>query len=210
MDGRGRSVMPLAGVAAVALAIVTFALQGNTPGVDDAPRDIVDFYSDNDTQIFISSFVSIISAALLVYFGATLRSALEAGGEQRAFLPLACFAGFVIFAVAIAFDAVILFAMADTANDIPASGIQTLNAVYSDDFLLFILGGALYLTAAGFSIVRTAVLPKWLGVVAIVLGLIAVLGPLGFVTFFGSAIWVAVTSIMLYRQQSSAPQTRTG
>lgn len=206
MDGRGRSAMPLAGVVSVVLAIVTFVLLGSTPGTDDSARDVVDFYSDKDVQIFISAFLSVIAAALLVYFGATLRDALEAGGEQRAFLPLACFAGFVIFAIAIVFDAVLLFAMADTAGDIPASGIQTLNAVYSDDFLLFILGAQVYLTAAGFSIVRTKVLPKWLGVVAIVLGVIAVLGPLGFVTFFGSAIWVAVTSIMLYRQQSPAPR----
>ena len=51
--------------------------------------------------------------------------------------------------------------------------------------------------ATGIVTVRRPVLPRWLGWVAIVIGVIALAGPLGFVGLILSILWLLVVSIMM-------------
>ena len=57
-------------------------------------------------------------------------------------------------------------------------------------------------------IVRYGALPKWLGWVAIVFGVVA-LTPFGFFAFLGGIVWILVVSIMLTMRarSESAPPT---
>jgi hypothetical protein len=53
-----------------------------------------------------------------------------------------------------------------------------------------------FLFSTGISIVRHAALPKWLGWIAILLGVLGVT-PAGFLAFMGGGIWILVVSVML-------------
>jgi hypothetical protein len=74
--------------------------------------------------------------------------------------------------------------------------VQSLQALWDNDFLPIMLGVLAFLWATGISVIRSGALPKWLGWVMILLGIVGVT-PIGFVAAIGSAILVLVLSILL-------------
>jgi hypothetical protein len=74
--------------------------------------------------------------------------------------------------------------------------VQTLQALWDNDFIPIALGTLIFLWATGISILRHGALNRWFGWALIVLGVVA-LTPVGFVAFIGMALWILVTSIFL-------------
>ncbi|MGI8984077.1 MAG: hypothetical protein ACR2HM_06040 [Acidimicrobiales bacterium] len=62
-----------------------------------------------------------------------------------------------------------------------------------------VLGLATILLATGWHTMRSAVLPTWLAWVSIVLGLLSMAGPAGFISFLLFPIWVLAVAVVLYR-----------
>jgi hypothetical protein len=178
------------------LVIIAFAIGGEPPDVsDDGPREIVDFYTDNDSDVMFGGALAAAAAALFVYFGAFIRSLLTA--TDRSFLPNVAFAGVVIFATGVAIDSTISFTLADSADDISQGSVVTLAALFENDFIPFALGLLLFLSATGLSTVRHGgAIPKWIGWVCILLSVIA-LTPIGFAAFIGTGLLVLVLSVLL-------------
>ncbi len=104
--------------------------------------------------------------------------------------------GASFIAVGIAIDSTIQFAIAEAADDIEPTSVQTLEALWDNDFIPIAMGVITLLLSSGLAIVRTGVLPKWLGWVAIALVVLG-LTPAGFVAFLGGGVWIAIVSIML-------------
>ena len=76
----------------------------------------------------------------------------------------------------------ISFTLGDVADDVGLGTLVTLNALNSDMFFTLAVGTSAFLAGLGVSIVQTEALPKWLGWVALVMGVIAIT-PLGFFAF---------------------------
>jgi hypothetical protein len=197
---------PLTGVAFVVLVIISFIIVGEPPNADDPTEEIVNHYLDNKDSIQIGSFLGVIAGTLLVFFFGYVRKVLHAAEGDGGMLSLVAFAGAVIIALAAAIDGTILFAIAEAADDIDATQVQTLQALWDNDFLPFALGAQVLWFATGISIVRHGALPKWLGWVAIVFG-VASLTPVGFFAFLAGAVWIVVVSIMLARRARGAAST---
>jgi len=198
---------PLTGVAFVVLVIVSFIVAGEPPDANSPPREIIDHYVDNKDAVMIGSLLSVIAAALLVFFGAVLRSALRAAEGPGGVLSAVAFAGTIIMATGAAIDATISFALADRADDVAPVGVQALQALWDNDFFPIVLGAALLLLGAGLSIARNGVLPRWLGWIGVLVGVLA-LTPIGFVAFPLGGLWVLIVSVMLaLRWRSGAPPT---
>lgn len=198
-------IAPLTGLAFVVLAIVAFAIGGEPPDVTEDPvEEVVDFYVDNDSAQMFSAGLAAIAGTLFVFFGGYLRKVLrDAEGPGGGFLSAVAFAGVIIFAVGLAIDSTISFALADSAEDIEPDAVQALSALYSNDFLPFAMGFQVFLLATGISVVRHGALPRWIGWVAIVLAVIAVT-PIGFVAFIATGILVAIISVMLTMRARAA------
>jgi len=198
---------PLTGVAFVVLVIVSFIVAGEPPDANSPPQEIIDHYVDNKDAVMIGSLLSVIAAALLVFFGAVLRSALRAAEGPGGVLSAVAFAGTIIMATGAAIDATISFALADRADDVAPVGVQALQALWDNDFFPIVLGAALLLLGAGLSIARNGVLPRWLGWIGVLVGVLA-LTPIGFVAFPLGGLWVLIVSVMLaLRWRSGAPPT---
>ena len=73
-----KKVGPLMGILFVVLVIVSFAIGGETPDIDDSPSKIVDFYVDNDSAQIWGAAVLGWSCIALVFFVGTLRRTLRA------------------------------------------------------------------------------------------------------------------------------------
>jgi hypothetical protein len=200
---------PLSGVLFLLLIIVgPFILTGETPDVDDSTRDVVDFWSDNDTQVIIGSILGTLAAVSLVWFGGVLRTTLRAaeGGTGR--LSAVAFGGTLIAAVGILLFASLEFAAADSVNDVPPQVTQTLSVMDSEMFFIAVGGVIVMLLSTAVLTLTTGALPRWLGWAAIVI-LIVSFTPAGFIGFLAFLLWVAVVGIVIYRAQEAPPGTAT-
>ncbi len=76
---------------------------------------------------------------------------------------------------------------------------------WDNDFVPLALGTLLFLWATGISVVRSGALPKWIGWIMLLLGVVA-LTPFGFASFIGTAVLIVVISILLaVRARSETP-----
>ena len=206
--GRGSSwLVPLAGVGFVVLGIISFIVQGEPKSADDPVNEIVDFYLDNKDSIIVAQVIGAISGLLLILFGAYLAKVLYAADEGSWVLALLPLIGFVIMDVGFAIDGTILIALAETADDIEPTSVQTLQALWDNDFLPIALGAMVFLFSFGIAVVRSGALPKWLGWVAIALGIVALIPPIGFAAFIGMALLILIVSILLSVRARSVPAT---
>ena len=141
---------------------------------------------DNDSSVMFGSALQALAATFLVFFGAYLWRVLREADQRGGAAALATFAGMVVLAIAIAIDGTINFAAADAAEDIEPAAVQALAALWQGDFLPIALGMQVFLLGLGVSVLRWGALPKWVGWIALVLGVIAVT-PIGFVAFSSPA-----------------------
>lgn len=187
---------PLTGVAFLVVLIVGAVIAGEPPDADSDAQEIVDHYVDNKDSVQVGAALAAIAASLLVFFAGSLRAVLRAAEGPGGVLSAVAFAGAIVVAVGAAFDSTLSFAIAEAADDVDPLAVQALQALWDWDFMPIALGTQLLLLAAGLSVLRHGALPKWLGWVAIVFGVIAIT-PIGFVGALGAAVWIVVVSILL-------------
>jgi hypothetical protein len=199
-------LVPLTGVGFIVVGIVSFIVGGEPKSADEPVREVVDYYIDNKDSVRVAAFVGLAASLLLIFFGAYLRKVLQAGAPEGEMLSLVSFVGLVVVGVGFAIDTTIAFALAEAADDIDPVAVQSLQALWDNDFLPVMLGILMFLWATGLAVIRNGVLPKWLGWVMILLGILG-FTPIGFVAFIGSAILVLVLSILLSVRARSTPAT---
>jgi hypothetical protein len=111
-------------------------------------------------------------------------------------LSIVSFVGVALTGFAFAIDATIGFALADRADNISPAAVQALQALWDNDFLPLVLGVELFLFATGLSVIRSGALPRWMGWVMVLLGIVA-FTPIGFAAAIGAALMVLVISVLL-------------
>jgi hypothetical protein len=199
---RKELVGPLMGVLFIVLAVIAILVGGEPPSADDDVQEIVDFYLDNKDEVEVSAALGTLAVAALIFFANYFRRVLAEAGEGL--MSATVLVGASIMAIGLAIDGTISIALAEAADDLEPASVQTLQALWDNDFLPIALGAFVFLVSAGIAVIRTGVLPVWLGWIAIVL---AVLGPtpIGFVSFLGGALWILVASVMLTMRASGGP-----
>jgi hypothetical protein len=196
----------LTGLAFVVLVIAAILVVGEPPDPSKDPaQEIIDFYSENNDSVWIGSLLEVFAGTALVFFGGYMRKVLRAAEGEGHMLSAVALAGATILAIAAAIDATINIALVETVDDIEPSAVQALSALWSHDFLPIALGTQVFMLAVGISVVRHGALPKWLGWVAIVIG-VAGITPAGFFAVIAAALWIAVVSVMLAMRARSASQ----
>ena len=200
-------LVPLTGVGFVLLGIVSFIVGGEPKSADEPVGEIVEYYVDNKDSIQVGVFIGVAATLLLVFFGAYLRRVLRAAAPEGEILSVVSFLGLVVVAVGFAIDTTILIALSEAADDIDPVAVQSLQALWDNDFVPLMLGVLMFLWATGLAVIRTGALPKWLGWVMVVLGVLG-LTPIGFVAAIGAAILVLVISILLSVRARSALANR--
>lgn len=191
-----KKLLPLSGVAAVLLMLAAFIIGGESPEADDSLRDVVSYYTDNDSDVQWASALLALGAFFFLVFSTTLSDRfrrLRPGASTAARLT---FAGGIVFTVGTTIFAGLSFTAADVAEDIAPSGLQALNALSMDMFFTVAVGTAAFMLGAGIASLKSELLPKWLAWVAIVIGVLA-LTPAGFIAFLALGVWSLVVSVIL-------------
>lgn len=190
------------GLGFAVILIISFIVSGQPKGADHAPDEIAKWYSDNKDSAEIGAFIGIVAGALLIAFGAYLRKVFEPAGPVLSILPLIAV---TIVAIAAAVDGMLIFAAAEAVDDVPATEIQTIQAIWDNDFLPFLLGVLLFNWSVGLAVLKSGALPKWLGWWGIVFGVVSLAGPIGFFGAPGAALWIIIASIVLSMRARSGP-----
>jgi MFS family permease len=189
-------LLPLTGVGFVVLLIIGFAIAGEPPDADSDVQEIVDHYVDKKDAIWVSTGFFMAAALSLLFFASYLRRLFSEAEGRSSLLPGLILVGASMIALGGAIDGTIQLALAETAEDIEPSAVQALQALWDNDFLPIALGILTFLLSAGLAILKTGLLPRWLGWAAIAL---VVLGftPIGFVAFVGMGVFIVIASIVL-------------
>ena len=206
MTDRWSKLAPLTGVLFAVLAVVGVFSGGETPDANAGPAKVIAYYATHRSEVETSAILFALAFLVLVLFAGALRSYLRRtpGVEGLSALVLA---GGVMMAVGALTGAGIEYALAHQLNHLGPQVAQTLN-VLSNELFLPVLGGAfVFAICSGLAILRGAALPKWLGWVAIVLGIAVLIPPAGFPALLGFVIWSIIVSILMYRRTGAPADT---
>jgi hypothetical protein len=187
---------PLTGLLAVLIAFLAVGvIGGNTPNAKDSAQKVFDFYVKHRNAQMGAAFFLSLGGGLLIFFSATLRHVL-ARPPARGQLASAAFGGGLVGASGLLLSATAHLALADSGKHGSPTAAQTLNLLDNNTYFPAVVGIAVLVLAAGISIIRTRVLPLWLGIVGVVAG-VASLTPAGFFGFLLALLWIAVVSVWL-------------
>jgi hypothetical protein len=195
-----RRWLALCGVGAGVLFAVGTVLGGPSPQDDASAAKVVSYFHDHLTVTRISSLILAIGGVLVVLFAARLRELLQSGEAGGDVLSVAAFGGAVILAGGALLDAVVGFALARAGEHRFAAPAQTLNVLFNNDFFVVTGGIAVLLLATGISTVRRPLLPRWLGWAAIVIAILSLAGPIGFLGAVLAIVWLLVVSAVIFRR----------
>lgn len=189
-------LLPLTGALFVLFLIGSFLIAGEPPEASDDVQEIVDHYVDNKDAIMGSSIVAALSMLSLAFFVAYLRKRFDDADGETGLISSTILIGTAVLAAGVAVDSTIAFSLAEAAEDIDPVAVQALQALWDNDFLPMALGLGILILSLGIGTLKTGVLPKWMGWVAILFGVV-LFTPIGFAGFIGSALWILVASIVL-------------
>jgi hypothetical protein len=196
-------VWALSGVAFVVIAlggVVVFG--GNTPDTGASAAKVVSYYSEHTTRQSIAAFVLAASVPFLVVFGIYLASFSRRGTDTGAAIlgRRLLIAGTAIEAAMLLATALIHFALTDAVDQgVTGDGARALNMLDSDSWIAWNSAFGVMMLGAGATVFASA-LPRWMGWLALVLGVLLFIPFADFFALLVTLIWIIVASIYLYRQ----------
>lgn len=200
--GPRRPVMLAAAIAYALLFVTLFALGGESLGRDLTGAQILDQYDASKNLVLVGAFGSVVVAAVLVFYGAMLKAGLNANGRHWA--ADVAFGGTVAMGITLVGFAVTTLAMRDAVATGNADVAQTVNILDNTNFVPAMLGLVCTMAGAGVAAWVTGALPRWLSAVSIVLGLMAPLGPGGFLPFVLYPVWLIVVAALIRRSSGDS------
>ena len=199
-DSRAQRWLGLAGLVFVVLLVVAIASVPMINSTSSAAKVFHNIHSHKGAYN-IAVFMTGLAVVEGLFFFFYLREYLcDVAANRR--LATIGYAGVILFAAPGGVSAGIQFSMVDAVGHVSGSVLQTLNVLSSD--LTFIMGAAgamVFLFASGVAILRNGPLPKWVGWLAIVLGVLTVVSGVA-----SAGLFVLVVSIViLVRSRGGTP-----
>ncbi|MEV6106597.1 hypothetical protein AB0M28_18040 [Streptomyces sp. NPDC051940] len=205
--------LPVSGFIAAVLFALPMFLTGSLPTASDDPAKMVRWFEDHQNAASVAGLSLAYFAVFMVFFTVGLRQALRSGEPGESTYSSAAFAGGLLVAFTQLLSAAGLMGAATAADKGQRAAVTTMG--FADEFgwIPWAAGSAVLLIGAGLGGMRTAVLPKWLGVVTAILGVLCLTGPTGIGVFMLTPLWLIAVSVVLLRRVragNGAPVPPTG
>lgn len=204
--GRLERFAPLAGVVFTVLFAVGFLTSGETPDSDATGEEVIKHYDDSG-KILLSVLLLLFAAVVFMFFAGVLRRHLVAGGPE--WLASVVFGGAVVFVVGLGLFAASQFALTEAADAKQPAVAQALNVIDQNNFAPSVIGLAVVLLASAWHVLAARSLPVWLGWVSLVLGILSLAGPAGFIAFLLFPLWVLAVAVTLFRDTGTTATPTT-
>jgi len=197
----------LSGALAVPFWVASVALISTKVKGSKGP-EILTHYQQHSDGILAAGLLWAIGTLLFIWFLGSLRSRyLAAEGGAGRLTALAYGGGIAAATIAM------LIPVADEVgalnkDDIDASGASVLHHFSDGFFVAAEYTLPVFFFASAILVLRYAVLPKWLGWFSILIGIVLLIGPIGWAAFiFATPIWVLIVSVWLYLRTPAAAPT---
>jgi hypothetical protein len=199
-----KKLAPLTGVAFFVLLLISVLITNNSLKGSSSGAKVLAHYEAHRNSTRISGLLTVIAVFVGVIFYGLLRDYLRRHEGSRG-LTATAFGGALLFAASGGLSAGLDWALTDSPSHTSPAAAQALNLVNMDmTYGLMVAGLAILFFAFGLAIVRTKLLPTWLGWVAFLLALVALIPPIGFVAFIGAGIWTLIVSIVMWLRLAKA------
>lgn len=212
MSDRWGRRAPLVGLLFLVLIVIAIVGSGESPEASATPAQVVAYYTRQSSNVKTFDIVFIFAFLAFVLFGAALRAYLRRTARAEAAASLAL-AGSVLLSAGVVIGTSVELGLAENISHLTPSAAQALNLITDEIFVVALAGAFLFGLGSGIAILRGAALPKWLGWVAIVIGVAAVIPPVSVVALLALVLWTAVVSVLAYLRDGSgrgAPAARPG
>jgi hypothetical protein len=200
MTGKWERLSSLSGALAVPFWIAGVILVSTQAKGNKGPK-ILASYQHHSNGILVGGLLWSIGVVLFIWFLSSLRSHyLAAEGGIGRLASLAWSGGLVASAIAM------LIPTTDEAgalnkNDIDASGAAVLHHLSDAFFVATEYSLSVLFLASAVLALRYATLPKWLGWLSLLIGVVLLIGPIGWAALiFATPIWTLIVSFLLWRR----------
>jgi MFS family permease len=197
---------PVCGVLFVVLMVVSSFIF-STPSTSKSPQYLLNWYSQTShrRQVNISTVIADVAVVLGLFWFGYLKDRFSRSDLGARFSSI-FLGGVVLFASGGLVFSGAQFALGDDPKKMEPATAQTLNFLASDIGAAGILVGvSVLMWAAGFIILKTRVLPRWLAWFSFVLAVVALAGPIGFFAFLATGIWVLIVAFYMWRHEEALP-----
>jgi hypothetical protein len=198
MTDRWSRFAPLTGVLFGVLAVVAaFSNSEESPEASARAAKVLAYYTQHRSEVETSAILFGLAFLVLVLFAGALRSYLRrtAAAEGLSALVLA---GAILMATGALTGTGVEYGLAHNIHHLSLQEMHVLNFLSQELFLPVIAGGFVFGVCAGIAILRGAALPNWLGWVAIVIGIAAIVPPASFPALLAFLVWSVLVSILMY------------
>ena len=199
---------PLAGVLAVPFWVAGIAITSTKAKGNDGP-EILASYQQHSNGILLGALLWSIGVLLFIWFLGSLRShLLAAEGRDGRLTNLAYGGGLIAAAIAM------LIPAADEAgalnkDHIDASGASVLHHLSDAFFVATEYTLPILFFATAIVAIRYAALPKWLAWITVLIGIVVLIGPIGWAgLIFATPIWTLIVSFLLWRRTGTPSVAR--
>lgn len=198
-DRRTRLIALTGAVWAVLAVVAIFTSSGETPNADAGPAKVYRYYSAHSSEIKTSAVFFAVAFLFFLLFAGTLRSFLRRNPANDGPATLMLVAAGVI-TVAAGIGGGVEVGLAKNIHHLTPGAAQALNVVQNEVFLPVLVAGCVFGLCNGIAILRTSMLPRWLGWVSIVMAIVFVIPPAALAGLLLLFLWSLVVSIVMFRR----------
>lgn len=184
-------------VFAVLFAIGAIVIGGNAPDGSTGGAAVVRYFNGQRSMSVADTFVIAAAVIVFAFFLTALYRALAGPVGGQGHLALIVVVGGAVYLGGLLFGAVLQLGMLDAATAHQSGAAETLALLDGDDWVPVVTGIAIIGLGTGVAGLRQGRLPWWLTVPSIVIGLLAVAGPLGGIAFLAMPLWALLFGVAL-------------
>lgn len=192
-DRLSRLLGPL-GLGSVVAFVIGFVILGssNMPGKNAPAADVVSYYTNHGTRETWSLYIVAAGVVLAAFFIGGLRTVLRKANESHSWLADTAFAGGILFIGGFATSGFLQWSLISAARNGQTQLTGNLNFLSQTVMLPAQAGLVVLAAAAGMAIILRSTLPAWLGYVALAIGVVSAIGPIGFIAIVATPLWMTL------------------
>jgi hypothetical protein len=198
---------PLTGALFAVLTLISFFVGGESPDAGDSPLKVLTYFTVHKSRVETTTILGAYGFLFAVFWVGVLASYLRRNGAPFSLASLVV-AGGVLMAVSIGLFAGVEYALAHEAHKWGPQTVQTMNVLNNTLFVPIVIGGCVYGVASGLAILGGVPLPNWLGWVALVVGIVTAIPPIGFFALLVLLVWTLIVSVLIYSRDTGVESAR--
>jgi len=179
-------------------------LDASVPSEGASNGQLITYYGSHFASMTAFVFLVIAASVVFVFFLGALRRALGVTSESRVLGSIVT-AGGAVYVAALLLMALLANALLDAGHYRAGTAASAINLIAANSWIPLVAGLSAVALGTGVVALRGGGLPRWLAWASIILGILAVAGPLGQAALWITPVWSAAIGITLMRSSGRAP-----